>query len=198
MYTSPNPFDELQQAGMQALFEFARAQIAALERLSALNIGVVRSAFKDGSDYAKALLVGTGTPELSRLSAALAVPALDRSIAYSLSMCELGSQAQGEMARLVDAQASGLGRGVAAGLDRLAQLAPQGSGAVVKAVKSVVDTANSAFDSLTEFGVKTSAVAQAKFAAAGAGIADAEAEFGKLASQTGKGSRNNKNRKKAV
>lgn len=183
---------------MQALFEFARAQITAFERLSTLNIGVVQSAFKDGSDYAKALLVGTGTLELSRLSAALAVPALDRSIAYSLSMCELGSQAQGEMARLVDAQASGLGRGVAAGLDRLAQLAPQGSGAVVKVVKSVIDTANSAFDSLTEFGVKTSAVAQAKFAAASAGIAVADAKVGKLVSQTGKGSRNNKNRKKAV
>ncbi len=196
MYTGPNPFDELQQAGMQALFEFVRAQITALERLSALNIDVVRSASNDGADYAKALLVGTGTPELSRLSAALAVPALDRSIAYSLSVCELGSQAQGEMARLVNAQASGFGRGVAAGLDRLVQLAPQGSGAVVKAVKSVIDTANSAFDGLTEFGVKTSEVAQAKFAVAR--IADADAKLGKLPTQTGNGSRNNKNRKKAV
>ena len=199
MYASPNPFAEFHQAGMEALIEFAHTQFAAFERLSALNFNVAKSAFKDSTAYAKALLVTKDTPELSRLSAALALPAVDRTIAYSLGACELGSQAHGEMARLVDAQASGLSKSIAVGLDRLAQYAPPGSGSgmAVKAVKSVFDAANAAFDSVTEFGIKTSELAQTKFAAVTSGIADADATPGKTDSKTSRTSKSSKGRSQA-
>jgi len=199
MYASPNSFAELHHAGMEALIEFAHAQFAAFERLSALNFNVARSAFNDSTTYAKALLVTRDTPELSRLSAELALPALDRSIVYSLGVCELGSQTQGEMARLVDAQASGLSKSIAVGLDRLAQYAPPGSGSgmAVKAVKSVLDTANAAFDSVTEFGIKTSELAQTKVAAVTSGIADADATPGETNSKTSRTSKSSKGRSQA-
>jgi phasin family protein len=190
MYANPNPFAEFHQAGMEALIEFTHAQFAAFERLSALNFSVARSSFNDGTSYAKALLVTKDTPELSRLSAALALPALDRTIVYALGVCELGSQAQGELARLVDAQATGLGNSIATGLDKLAQYAPAGSGMAVKAVKSALDTANSAFDSFTEFGLKTSELAQTKFAAVTSSVADAGARSTKAKSKTSKTSKN--------
>jgi phasin family protein len=195
MYASPNPFAEFHQAGMEALIEFAHTQFAAFERLSALNFNVARSAFNDSTTYAKALLVTKDTPELSRLSAALALPAVDRTIAYSLGVCELGSQAQGEMARLVDAQATELSKRIVSGLEKFAQYAPAGSGMAVKAVKSAFDTANSAFDSLTEFGVKTSELAQTKFAAVTSSIADADAKSSKANSKTSKTSKTSKGSK---
>ena len=45
MYLSPNRYTELHQTGMQSLIEVVHAQLAALERLSTLNLSVGRSAF---------------------------------------------------------------------------------------------------------------------------------------------------------
>jgi phasin family protein len=188
MYANPNPFAEIHQAGMEALVDFTHAQFAAFERLSALNFSVARSAFNDGTGYTKALLVTNDTPELSRLSAALALPALDRTIVYAMGVCELGSRAQGELARLVDAQATGFSNRIATGLDTLARYAPAGSGMAVKAVKSALDTANSALGSLAEFGMKTSELAQTKFAAVTSSVADADAKSTRANSKTSKNS----------
>ena len=200
MYASPNSYAEFHQAGMDALIEFAHANFAAFERLSALNFNVARSAFNDSTAYAQALLATKDAPELSRLGAALAFPALDRTIVYSLDVCELGSQAQGEMAKLVDAQATGFGNRIATELERFARFAPAGSGMAVKAVKSALDTANSALGSLTEFGVKTSELAQTKLAAVTSGVADAGAKSGngnRKASTTTKTTKTSKGSKDA-
>jgi hypothetical protein len=45
MYLSPNRYAELHLAGMQSMMKFAHTQIEALQRLSALNLGIARSAF---------------------------------------------------------------------------------------------------------------------------------------------------------
>jgi len=63
------------------------------------------------------------------------------------------------------------------------------AGMAVKAVKSVFDTANAAFDSVTEFGIKTSELAQTKFAAVTSGIAGADATPGRTDSKTSKNSK---------
>ena len=186
MYAIPSSFAEFHRTGMEALIGFAQSQFAAFERLSTLNFKVARSAFNDGSTYAQALLATRDTPELTRLSAALALPALDRTIAYSLSVCELGSQIQGEMARLAEARATEFNAGMASGLDKLAKYAPAGSNVAVKAVKSALDTTSSALGSLSEFGMKTSDLAQAKFAAAAASVADADAKSSKANAKSSK------------
>lgn len=194
MCASPSPFADFRQVGMDALIEFAHAHFAAFERLSALNFNAARSAFNDSSTYAKALLVTKDTPEFSRLSAQLALPALHRTIVYSLGVCELASKAQGETARLFDAHASGFGKSLATGLDKVAGYAPAGSGIAVKAVKSALDTAHSALGSLAEIGMKTSELAQTKLAAVTAGVAAADAKSGKA---NGKRSKSNKTAKKS-
>ena len=56
------------------------------------------------------------------------------------------------------------------------------------------DTANSAFGSLTEYGMKTSELAQAKLADVNSGIADADAESGRANSKTGKDSKGGNDR----
>lgn len=198
MYASPGPFAELHQAGMEALVEFAHGQFVVFERLSALNFNLARSAFNDSTTYAKAALVTKGRTELSRLGAALALPALDRTIVYSLGVCELGSRAQGEMARLVDAQANGFSNSVATGLVKLAQFAPAGSGMAVKAVRSAFDTVNSAFGSLTEYGMKTSEVVQTQLAAVTSSVADADTKSSNANSKTSKDSNGSRQARKST
>jgi len=99
MYASTNSFAEFHQARMEALIEFVHANLAAFERLSALNFNVARSA---------------------------------------------------------------------------------------------LDTANSAFDTVAEFGIRSSERAQAKFAAANSNVADAETKFGKANSKTSTSSKGRK------
>jgi phasin family protein len=187
MLASSTIFADFHEAGLDALLEFAQAQFAAVERLAALNLNVARETIGDGRDYASALLVGSDTPELSRLGVALAMPALDRTLVYSLGVCELGSQAQANVARLVDAHATGFSNSLAMQLEKLMQYAPPGSGMAVKAVKSALQNANSAVDSLTEFGMKTSELAQTKIAALTAGIGQARGSSAKASVKNGKG-----------
>lgn len=200
MYARPSSSAEFHQMGMDALIEFAHAHFAAFERLSALNFNVARSAFKDSTTYAKALLVTKDTPEFSRLSAQLALPAVDRTIVYSLGLCELASKAQRETARLFDVHASGFGKSLATELDKVSAYAPAGSGIAVKAVKSALDIANSAFGSLTEFGIKASEFAQATLAAVTADVATADAKSDKAngkSSKTAKTSKGGKGSRQA-
>jgi len=189
MLASSTEFADFHEGGLDALLEFAQAQSAAFDRLAALNFNVARETLGDGSAYARALLIGKDAPELSRLGLALAMPALNRTLIYSLGVCELGSQAQGNVTRLVDAQAAGFSNNLAVQLEKLAQYAPPGSGMAVKAVKSALQNANSAFDSLTEFGMKSSELAQSKIAEVSARIGPAR---GKSAKASGKNSRGNR------
>jgi len=179
MLTSTGAYSEFHESRADALMEFAQVQFTAFERLCALNFKVTREAIGDSSAYAQALLASKETPELSRLSVALALPAIDRTLAYSLRLGELGSQAQDEMARLVGAQITGLSNGMTEGLVTLARFAPAGFGMAARAAKSVLRTAESALDSLAAPGTETSEPAQVKRTAAAAMVGSAEAKVAK-------------------
>ncbi len=165
MNVSSNQLAATNQAGIESLINFAHTQFGVFERLFTLNINAAKSVLEDSANYAKALSVAGDTREFSGLSAALAQPTLDRTIAYSRSVYEVGSQAQGEMARLVEAQAAGFNKSAAMYMDNFAKFAPAGSDIAVTAVKSVLDTVSSAFDSLTHFAVQASKRAEDRSAA---------------------------------
>ena len=64
-------------------------------------------------------------------------------------------------------------------------------------VRSALDTANSAFGSLTEYGMKTSELAQTKFAAVTPSIANVGAKSSKVNSKTSKTSKSSRDRSQA-
>jgi phasin family protein len=166
MYATPEQIAATNKAGVEALLGFANSQFAAFERLSALNFNATKSAFEESVDHAKSLLGAKDIQEFVNLNTAVAQPTLEKAIAYSRSVYELAFQAQGELAKLAEAQAAEFNKNLVGLLDKISKNAPAGSDVAVAAVKSALAAANSAYDSFNKVAKQATEIAEANFAAA--------------------------------
>ena len=163
---TPEQIAATNRAGVEALLGFANSQFAAFERLSALSFNATKSAFEESVGHAKALLNAKDIQEFVNLNAAAAQPTLEKAIAYSRSVYEVASQSQGEIAKMVEAQAADFNKTLAGLLDKFSKNAPAGSDVAVAAVKSALAAANSAYDSFNKVAKQATEIAEANFAAA--------------------------------
>ena len=167
MYVTPDQMTTLIQGNVDAAIGIARLNFAALEKLAALNFGTAKAAFEDGTSYTKALTGVTDAQELVNLNARAGQPALEKAIAYSRSVYEIASQANGGISRLVEQRAGELNRTVTTLIDRIAKDAPAGSDIAVAAVKSTLAAASSAYDSFTKAARQATEIVEANLAAVG-------------------------------
>jgi len=170
MYATTEQFTAANKANVDAIYTFARAQFAAIERLSALNFNTTRSAFEDTVNQAKALLSAKDAQELVNVSAASAQPTLEKAIAYSRNVYEVAAQAQAEVTKLAETQAAEMNKAVVSMMDKLTRNAPSGSDVAVAAVKSAMAAANSAYDSFAKVVRQATEMAEANVTAATASV----------------------------
>lgn len=173
MYVTPEQVSASGKAGVEALLGLANAQLAAYERISALNLDATRTAFEDGVNYARALLGAKDVQELMNLSSSAAQPTMEKALAYTRKVYEVSSQVQAEFTKLVEAQAAEANRNMAAMLDKLAKNAPAGSDVAVAAVRSAIAAANTAYDSFSKVAKQASELAEANINAATTAARDA-------------------------
>lgn len=166
MYSTPEQIAAGNKAGVEAMLALANTQFAAFERLSTLNFNAAKAAFEESVGHAKALLGAKDVQEVVNLSAAAAQPALEKAVAYSHRIYEVASKTQGEVAKLVEAQAAEFNRNLVALLEKFSKGAPAGSDVAVAAVKSALAAANSAYDSFSKVAKQATEIAEANFAAA--------------------------------
>jgi phasin family protein len=166
MYVTPEQVSATGKAGIESLLGLANAQFAACERLWNLNLTATKSAFEDSVNYARAVLGAKDVQEVVNLSAAATQPAIEKALAYSRKVYEVSTQTQGEVTKLVEAQAAEMNRNMAALLDKFAKSAPAGSDVAVAAVKSALAAANTAYDSFSKVAKQANEMAEANFAAA--------------------------------
>lgn len=174
MYTTPEQIAAANKAGVEALIGLANTQFAAIERLSALNFNVAKSAFEDNVSYAKTLLGAKDPQEFVSLSASAGQPSLEKAIAYSRSVYEIATQAQAEFGKFAEAQAGEFNKNIVGYLDKVSKNAPAGSDVAIAAVKSALAAANSAYDSLNRVAKQASEMAETNFSAATTVLKDAK------------------------
>jgi phasin family protein len=166
MYLTPEQIASANKAGVEAALGLASAQFAALERLSALNFSVAKSAFEEGLGRAKALLNAKDAQEIFSLNAAASQPTLEKAIAYSRSVYEVTAQTQGELVKFVEARVAEFNKNLVGILDKVSKNAPAGSDVAVAAVKSALAAASTAYDSLNKVAKQATEMAEANFTAA--------------------------------
>jgi len=174
MYTSPEQIAAANKAGVEALIGLAKTQFTFLERLSALNFNVAKSAFEDNVNYAKTLLGAKDPQEFASLSASAGQPSLEKAIAYSRSVYEIATQAQAEYGKFAEARAGEFNANIGGYLDKVSKNAPAGSDVAIAAVKSALAAANSAYDSLNRVAKQASEMAETNFATATTVLKDAK------------------------
>lgn len=168
MYITPEQMTAASKANAEVMLGLAKAQFAAFERLSALNINAAKTALEESTGYARALMGAKDIQEVVNLNATAAQPALEKMLSYSRSVYEASSQAQGEMTKVFESQSAEFTKNFAALLDKFAKSAPAGSDVAVAAVKSALAAANSAYDSFTKVAKQATEIAEANMNAAAA------------------------------
>jgi phasin family protein len=166
MYFTPEQIATTNKAGFEAILGLASSQFAAFERLSALNFNATKAAFEEGVGHAKALLNAKDVQEYVNLNSAVTQPTIEKAIAYSRSAYEFASQTQGEVAKLLEAQAAEFNKNLVGLLDKVSKNAPAGSDVAVAAVKSALAAANTAYDSFNKVARQATEIAEANFATA--------------------------------
>jgi phasin family protein len=168
MYITPEQITASSKAGVDAFLGLAKAQFAALERLSAINLTASRAVLEDTAGYTRALFGAKDLQEVANINAAAAQPVLEKALAYSRSVYEVSTSVQGDYTKVFEAQTAEASRNMAALLDKFAKSAPAGSDVAVAAVKSALAAANSAYDSFTKVAKQATEIAEANMTAAAA------------------------------
>ncbi len=174
MYATQEQFAAAGKAGVETLIGLANSQFGALERLSALNFNLTKSAFEESVNYARTMLGAKDAQEFTALSATAAQPALEKAIAYSRSVYEIATQTQAQMSKFAEAQAGEFNKNMMGYLDTVSKNAPAGSDIAIAAVKSALAAANSAYDSISRVTKHASELAETNFAAATTVLKDAK------------------------
>ena len=166
MYASPEQLSAASKASVDAFVGLASTQFAAFERLTALSFNAGKSAFEDSIGLTRSLMGAKDVQEVVNLNAAAAQPSIDKALAYSRGVYEVSTQTQGEVTKLVEAQAAEMNKNMVSLLDKFAKNAPAGSDVAVAAVKSALAAANTAYDSLSKVAKQANEIAEANFTAA--------------------------------
>ena len=166
MFATPEQFAASNKAQVETLLTIANTSFASAERLAALNLNLGRSALEDGVATAKSLFAVKSPEEFVSFQTSLAQPGIEKFVAYARSVYEITSEAQSQIAKIVEAQFSDLNKNISSALDKAAKSAPAGSDVAVAAVKSALAAANSAYDSMSKAAKQVAEMTEANVAAA--------------------------------
>lgn len=166
MTTASEQFALANKAAVDSLLSLANTALASAERVAALNLNTARSVLEDSVANTKAILGTKDVQEAISVQASLAQPSVEKAVAYTRSVYEIGAQTKDDLVKLVEAQYADFQKHVAALLDQSSKTLPIGSDVAVAAVKSAINATNSAFDSLNKAAKQVSEIAEANVAAA--------------------------------
>jgi phasin family protein len=166
MYVTPEQIQAAQKANVEALLAVANAQFAAFERLANISAGAVKSAFEDSVNNTRALLGAKDLQEFVALQNSFAQPAIEKAIAYSKSLYEVATEANGEFSKVAERRVAEWNENFVTLLDKVSKNAPAGSDVAVAAVKSMLAAANSAYDNMNKVAKQATEIAEANVAAA--------------------------------
>ena len=182
MYVTPEQIQSANKANVETLLAVANAQFSAFEKFANLSAGAVKSAFEDSIANTRALLGAKDVQEFVALQNSFAQPAMEKAIAYSKSVYEVATEANGELTKVAERRVAEWNEGFVNLLDKVSKNAPAGSDVAVAAIKSMLaatgsDVAvaaiksmlaasNSAYDNLTKVARQATEIAEANVSAA--------------------------------
>jgi phasin family protein len=138
---------QLSKSSIEAALTVANITLQSTERLLDLNLKAAKETLDESLRNAKALSEAKNVQDFVALQSGAAQPGIDKALAYSRSLYEVASQAQGELSKLVEARRAQVNEELMAALDKAAKAAPAGAEPAFAAFKSAVAMANTAYES---------------------------------------------------
>lgn len=142
--------NEFSREAVQSASRLSKLSLQSAEKILALQLRFAKSSLDESTKAAKALAGAHDVQEFLALRARAAETAMESFMAYSRSLYEVASEAQGELSKIAEERMSGLQKAVAETVDAATRNAPAGSDVAVAALKSSMAAATNAFDSFTK------------------------------------------------
>ena len=173
MTTVPEQISAFGKAQVESALRLVTIAAEGSEKLFDLQIKNSKAAFNDGMKNAKALAEVKDFSELPTWTRSTFQPGIDKATAYARSLYEVAAGTQSEMTAVLEAQIADFSKDVVVVLDAGLKSAPAGSEPAVAAVKSVIGTANTVYESIAKAAKQLAAMTEANLTAAAsqAGVA---------------------------
>lgn len=155
--------------------------LSALGGLSDLNVKTARAAVDDGVALSQGMFAAKDPKALLELQVGAVTPALQKSIDYGKSLSTIAVQTQAELLKLVEAEIAHWLQGAIVTLEGLDKDAPAGSEFAVKALKTVIANAATAYESASQAAKEVTEAAQANVDSAAAAAVETVSKTTKAA-----------------
>ncbi|MDP3441124.1 MAG: phasin family protein [Azonexus sp.] len=165
MSINTEQFAAANKATVDSLLSVANTALASAERIAALNLNTARSALEDTVSGVKTVLGAKDPQAALAAQSSLAQPAVEKAVAYSRSAYEITSEAQQELAKVIEAQFGDFQKSIASMVELATKSAPVGSEGAVAAIQNAIAAANSAFGNMNTVAKQFAEKAQANIAA---------------------------------
>ena len=147
--------------------------LSAVEHLTALNLNTTRAVLDDAIALGQAVAAARDPKALVELQIGAVTPALQKSYTYFKTVGSLAGQTQADVLKLVEAGMSQWLQSVIVTLESVNRNVPVGSQFAVKALKTAVVNASSAYEGATKVVKQVSETAQANADQAAAATVEA-------------------------
>ena len=166
MTTIPEQISAFGKTQLETALRFVTIAAEGTEKFLDLQIKNSKAAFNEGMKNAKALAEVKDVSELPTWTSSTFQPGVDKATAYARSLYEVAAGTQSEISAVLEAQIGDFSRDVVVALDAALKSAPAGSEPAVAAVKSVIGTANTVYESIARASRQLAAMTEANLAAA--------------------------------
>jgi phasin family protein len=157
----------LNRSQLDATLKLAEITSETVEKFAGLQFQAAKGVFADGVKTAKQLGAVRDASELAAIGG-LSQPTWEKAQAYAKSVYDVAATTQAEITSLLEEQLGELNKNVASVLDGALKNAPAGSEGAVAAVKSVIQSASSMYESVLKATKQMAAIAESNAQAAAA------------------------------
>lgn len=141
-------FATAHKANLETLLGITSKTFDGLGKVFELNTQAVQNSLSENLDNAKQVLATKDTQEFLALSASMVQPIAEKVIAYSRQFYEIAAHTQAELAKAAEEHMVEGNRKLQTLVDGLSKNAPAGSETTVAMIKTAINTANTACESL--------------------------------------------------
>lgn len=134
-------FASASKAQFDGLLTLVNTTLAGMERLTAFNLSMARSALEDTAGSASALLAAKDFQDFLAIQATLSQPAEDMVAEWSHGVYAIGSETREALSQTLETQFAEAGQTATSALDELIKHAPPGTDAAVNASAGILKSA---------------------------------------------------------
>jgi phasin family protein len=178
-----------QKAAIEALVSIQGSVFGGFEKLVDLNLKAIKATLDEVSEKSQQVAGVKDAQEAVAMTSSLVQPNAEKAMAYSKHVYDIVTGVQSDLTKLGEAQLAEGQKHMQDAIEQLTKNAPAGSESAVAMLKSGLEQANTAFESMTKAAKQAAEVAEKNLAAATSATMKAAGEAAEVAKTATRGRR---------